>query len=341
MRRRLSPAGMAVPSTFSIVAADLGRGEWGIAVQSKFIAVGAVVPWAEANVGAVATQARANVAYGPGGLARLRSGESAEEVVRGLTGGDPHSDERQLGIVDARGRSAAFTGAKCPPWAGHETGEGFACQGNILFGASVVRAMARAYESTPGDLPERLLAALSAGQREGGDRRGMQSAALLVDRADGGYGRGNDRWIDLRVDDHPAPIEELKRQFRIYDLTLLDREDPAGLVPITPEIAGVVQQHLAVLGFYSGRLTSAWDDATASAFDRFLGENNFEGKGRSDGRIWPSVLDQLKERAGREVARRTTTAPIETGALSRGPGASAPGGGPSPTQPRKGRAKRS
>ncbi|HEV2166021.1 MAG TPA: DUF1028 domain-containing protein [Thermoplasmata archaeon] len=330
---------MARLSTFSIVAADLQRGEWGVAVQSKFIGVGAVVGWAESGVGALATQAHANVRFGPEGLAKLKEGESAEAVVRSLTEADPGRALRQLGVVDARGRSAAYTGADCPSWAGHETGPGFACQGNILYGPQVVRGMARAFESTPGDLPERLLAALSAGQREGGDRRGMQSAALLVVRPGGGYGGGNDRWIDVRVDDHPSPIEELKRIFKIYDLTLLDREDPATLVPITPEVTGVIQQQLGVLGFYSGRLTSAWDEPTRAAFSKFLGENNFEGTERSDGRVWPSVLAQLEERASREVARRTTTAPIQTGALSRGPGAAPPGGSPSPPKGRKGRTR--
>jgi uncharacterized Ntn-hydrolase superfamily protein len=317
---------MVRPSTFSIVAVDRDRGEWGVAVQSKFIAVGAIVPWAEAGVGAIATQALANVRYGPDGLALLRAGRSAEEVVRTLTEADPEREQRQLAVVDATGRSAAFTGRACAPAAAQLTGDGFACTGNTLYSADVVKAMARTFTATPGDLPERLLAALAAGQREGGDRRGMQSAALLVVRAEGGYGRGNDRWIDLRVDEHPTPIEELKRAFKIYDLTLLAREDPATLVPATPEIAAVVQQHLKVLGFYPGRLTSQWDEATEAAFTRFLQENNFEGKARPDRRIWPSVLQELQERAAREVARRTTTAPIETGALSKGPGQRPAGG---------------
>jgi uncharacterized Ntn-hydrolase superfamily protein len=316
----------ARPSTFSIVAVDRERREWGVAVQSKFIAVGAIVPWAEAGVGAIATQARANVRYGPDGLALLRAGTPADAVVRTLTEADPEREHRQLAVVDAKGGSAAFTGSACASAAAQVTGDGFACTGNTLFSADVVKAMARMFGATPGDLPERLLAALAAGQREGGDRRGMQSAALLVVRAEGGYGRGNDRWIDLRVDEHPTPIEELKRAFKIYDLTLLTREDPATLVPITPEITAVVQQHLKVLGFYPGRLTSHWDEATQAAFTRFLEENNFEGKARPDRQIWPSVLEQLQERATREVARRTTTAPIETGALSKGPGQGPAGG---------------
>jgi uncharacterized Ntn-hydrolase superfamily protein len=320
--------------TFSIVAADLATGTWGVAVESRYISVGSVVPWSEAGVGALATQANSNVAWGPEGLRLLREGLAAPDVVRRLTTGDAEREERQLGVVDAKGRAAAFTGAKCMDWAGQEVGDGFACQGNILFGPAVVRAMARAYESTPGDLPERLLAALSAGQREGGDRRGQQSAALLLTRAQGGYMGANDRWIDIRVDDHPSPIEELKRVFKIYDLTLLSREDPASLLPIAGEVAQAVQHDLNVLGYYSGRLTGTWDATSRAAYVRFLGENNFENKQRADDAIWPSVLAYLQERAAAEVARRTTTAPIVSGALSRGPGAQPKEGGASRTRPK-------
>ncbi len=307
--------------TFSIVAHDPARGTWGVAVQSKFIAVGSVVPWATAGVGALATQAAANVAYGPEGLKLLGEGRPAVEVVRKLTQADARREERQLGVVDAKGGAAAFTGKECFEWAGHVVGDGFACQGNILFGESVVSAMAKAYESTPGDLPERLFAALSAGQREGGDRRGMQSAAMLIVRAEGGYDRGSDRWVDIRVDDHPSPIEELQRVFKLYDVTLLSREDPSSLVPITGDVARVVQHHLGILGFYGGRAHGVWDAASQSAFTKFLNESNFESKARTDGTAWPSVLDHLQERAEAEVARRTRTAPTETGALSKGPGA--------------------
>ena len=318
--------------TFSIVAADLERGEWGIAVQSKFISVGAVVPWAEAKVGAVATQAMANVRYGPDALALLRAGTPAAEVVRRLTAADPGRDHRQLGVVDARGEAASFTGAQCMDWAGHEVGNGFACQGNILFGPAVVQAMARAYESTPGDLPERLLAALSAGQREGGDRRGMQAAALLIVREKGGYDEGTDRWVDIRVDEHPAPIEELKRVFRIYDLTMLSREDPATLLPIEGELAATLQHDLSILGFYTGRLTGTWDDASRAAFAKYIGENNFENKLRDDNKVWPSIVRHLADQTKAETARRTHTAPIVPGALDRGPGASSGGGRPSATK---------
>jgi uncharacterized Ntn-hydrolase superfamily protein len=317
--------------TFSIVACDLERGEWGVAVQSKFLAVGAVVPWAEVGAGALATQALANVRYGPGGLGLLRSGMSAGDVVTRLVAADPKREERQLGVVDAKGGSAAHTGAKCLEWAGHETGPGFTCQGNILFAPAVVRAMARTFESTPGDLPERLLASLSAGQREGGDRRGMQSAALVIVRAKGGYDEGSDRWVDIRIDDHPSPIEELKRVFKLYDLTLLTREDPATLVPLTPEVTRVLQHHLSILGYYTGRLTGAWDPATAGGFAKFLNENNFENKARPDATVWPSVLDYLQERAADETRRRTKTAPILPNALERGPGASAGGSSSSPS----------
>ncbi len=314
--------------TFSIVAYDRNLEAWGVAVQSKFISVGSVVPFARAKVGAVATQAMANVGYGTDGLAQLATGSSAEHVVRTLTSGDPERAHRQLGVVDAKGRAAAFTGEKCMDWAGHEVGDGFTCQGNILFGPAVVRAMARSYEATAGDLVDRLLAALAAGQREGGDRRGMQSAALLVVRAGEGYG-GTDRWIDVRVDDHPSPIEELVRVFRLYDLTMLAREDPATLRPIEGEVARTLQHDLSVLGYYSGRLTGSWDAASQAAFTRFIGEHNFENKQREDGKVWPSVQAYLRERAAAETARRTRTAPIVPGALDRGPGAAAPGGGAS------------
>ena len=321
--------------TFSIVAYEKATGTWGVAVQSKFPAVGAVVPFAEAGAGAIATQADSNALYGFDGLRLLREGLGAREVVRRLVAADARCEERQLGIVDGKGEAAAFTGKKCMDWAGHEVGDGFACQGNILFGPAVVRAMARTYESTPGDLPDRLLATLVAGQREGGDRRGVQSAALLVVRQGSGYGGGWDRWIDLRVDDHTAPIEELRRIFQVYDLTCLSREDPTTLVPITGEVAREVQHDLSILGFYTGRLTGTWEEADRTAYITFLGQHNFENKQRDGDTIWPSVRRYLKERADEEVARRTRTAPIVSGALSRGPGAQPKEGGKSPAHPRK------
>ena len=330
---------MAPPrfGTFSIVAFDRETATWGIAVQSRFISVGSVVPFAEAGAGAIATQALANVAYGPDGLALLRKGLGASEVVRRLTEADSGRDERQLGVVDAKGGSASFTGPKCMEWAGHETGDGFACQGNILFGPGVVRAMARTYEATPGDILDRLLAALAAGQREGGDRRGMQAAALYAVRQGGGYQGGNDRWVDIRVDEHPSPIEELKRIFQIYDMTNLSREDPTTLLGIEGDVARGLQHDLSILGYYTGRLTGTWDVPSQAAFARFVGEHNFENKARDDGKVWPSIVRYLKERAQSEAERRTHTAPIVPGALSRGPGAQGPGGGGgSPPPSRKG-----
>jgi uncharacterized Ntn-hydrolase superfamily protein len=297
--------------------------------------VGAVVPVAEAGAGAIATQALANTAYGSEALGMLRAGASAGDVVRKLTGDDPGRDERQLGVVDAKGGAAAFTGSKCLDWAGHEVGDGFACQGNILFGPAVVRAMARSYESTAGDLLDRLLAALAAGQREGGDRRGMQSAAILAVRAGGGYNGGNDRWVDVRVDDHPSPIEELRRIFHLYDMTMLNREDPSTLVPLAGDVARALQHDLGILGYYSGRFTGTWDEPSAAAFHRFIGEHNFENRERTDGTVWPSIVEYLRQRAQAEVERRSQTAPIVPHALDRGPGAGAPAGGgrsPPPTK---------
>jgi uncharacterized Ntn-hydrolase superfamily protein len=318
--------------TFSIVAHDPQLAAWGIAVQSRFISVGAVVPFAKAGVGAVATQALANTAYGKDGLAQLRAGRSAEEVVRRLTEGDAERDHRQVGVVDAKGRAATFTGRSCLEWAGGEAGDGFACQGNILFGAEVVRSMAKSFRTSRGDLLDRLLAALAAGQREGGDRRGMQSAALFVVKEGGGYGGRTDRWVDIRVDDHPSPIEELQRVFRLYDLTMLSREDPKTLRRIEGDVAAGLQHDLSVLGYYTGRLTGAWEASSQAAFDRFVSEHNFENKQRTDGTVWPSIIAYLKERAAAETARRTRTAPIVPGALERGPGAGAPQGG-SPSGP--------
>ncbi len=198
-------------ATFSIVAHDPARKEWGVGVASKFLAVGAVVPWAKADGGAVATQSFANTTYGPRGLELLAKGKSAEEVVKLLTDDDKQQDVRQVGIVDAAGNAATFTGKKCLAWAGGKTGKHYACQGNILASEQVVDAMAAAFEEAKGPLAWRILAALEAGDKAGGDRRGKQSAAVLVVRDKGGYGGLNDRFVDLRVDDHTDPIPELAR----------------------------------------------------------------------------------------------------------------------------------
>ncbi len=212
--------------TFSIVGADLLKGDWGVAVASKFPAVGQVVPWAKAGVGAVATQAWANTSYGSEGLALMGGGISARQTLDRLLSGDEGREDRQLGLVDARGRAATFTGTKCMEWAGGASGDGFACQGNILVGEQVVASMADAFRRAEGDLVDRLLSALIAGDVVGGDSRGRQSAALLVVREGGGYEGRNDRYVDVRVDDHPQSVSELARVFSVVDHELLE-VDPA------------------------------------------------------------------------------------------------------------------
>ena len=283
--------------TFSIVAFDRKTKDLGVAVESKFPAVGAAVPFAIAGVGAVATQSYANTTYGPRGLAMLRRGMGPKEVLVALTARDKDRARRQVGIVDARGRAASYTGDACHEWAGHVVGRGYAAQGNILTDEGVVKGIARAYESSEGDLPVRLLAALVAGQDAGGDRRGQQSAALLVVREKGGYAGFNDRWIDIRVDDHPKPIEELIRIFNIYDMTMLTREDPKNVVPITAEAAKFVQRFLQDRGHYKGVAHGRWDKRTQGAFERWMGVENLEQKVRTDGKLWGSVWRHIQETA--------------------------------------------
>jgi len=282
------------PSTFSIVAFDPKTKDLGVAVESKFVAVGAVVPIAAARVGAIATQASANTAYGPKALAMLKRGVLPKDVVKRLLQSDKEAAQRQVGIVDARGRAASYTGKECFAWAGHMVGKNFAAQGNILAGADVVKAMAHSFEMTEGDLPVRLLAAMSAGQRAGGDKRGQQSAALLVVRERGGYGGFNDRWIDIRVDDHPAPIEELIRIFNVYDVTLLTREDPNDVVLLEPDAVREIQAGLTTLGLYRGLTTGKFDAKTKAAFEAWAEVNNYENKLRNDGKVWGSLFRALK-----------------------------------------------
>ena len=203
-------------ATFSIVGFDAETGALGIAVQSKFFAVGSVVPWAEAGVGAIATQSWANTTYGPKGLKLLKSRLSAEQTLERLIADDSGRATRQVGIVDAKGNVANFTGDECNEWAGAISGENYTAQGNILAGEAVVKAMRKAFEETDGELADKLMAALFAGQEAGGDVRGQQSAALLVVQESGGYGGFNDRYIDLRVDDAEKPIEELQRLLEIH-----------------------------------------------------------------------------------------------------------------------------
>lgn len=280
-------------STFSIVARDPVTGDLGVAVQSKFLAVGAVVPWARAGVGAVATQAWANVTYGPRGLELLAAGYSADEVVARLTGEDPGRAERQVGIVDSQGRAVTFTGERCIPWAGGVVGEGFCCQGNILVGPEVVQAMADAYRSTSGTFAHRLVTALEAGQAAGGDSRGQQSAAILIVREGGGYGGGNDRYIDLRVDDHPQPIAELRRLVMLHRVYF--QLDEADLVPLDPPLLRRIGEQLRRLGYLADAEADA--QATLVALERFASVENLEARFRTDGQIDTVLLEFLEARS--------------------------------------------
>jgi len=281
--------------TFSIVAHDPEKQEWGIAVQSKFLAVGSAVPWARAGVGAVATQSWANTSYGPRGLAMMESGMSAQEVVTRLTEEDKDRTLRQVGVVDARGAAAAFTGEDCFAWAGHIVGKQYACQGNILVGEDTVKAMAKTFEETQGALADRLLAALLAGQKAGGDRRGQQSAALLVVREGGGYGGFNDRFVDLRVDDHTAPIEQLAHLLKLHNL-YSGETNPNNLVKMEGKVASEIQEILTRTGFYVGPATAKYDSATKQALRDLVSMENLEERWRDDDLLDRVILEFMRER---------------------------------------------
>ena len=271
---------MLHPSTFSIVACDPSTSEVGVAVQSKFLSVGSAVPWAIGGVGAIATQAWANTTYGPRGLALLQEGKAPDEVVLWLTDSDEHRDERQLGIVDATGRSATYTGARCMDWAGGIAGTNFAAQGNILAGKGVVDALASAFQQSQGHLADRLIAALRAGQAAGGDRRGKQSAALYIAKPGGGYAGFNDRYIDLRVDDHPDPIEELARILELHKLYYF-RAEPQDVLTID---AGLRQE-----------IDSLVTRAGAKSLVEFMHRENLEDRVRDDGTIDKQTLGYLRD----------------------------------------------
>jgi uncharacterized Ntn-hydrolase superfamily protein len=272
-----------VVATYSIVGCDLGAGDWGVAVQSKFLAVGAVVPFAEAGVGAVATQASANPRYGPDGLALLRQGFSAQETVGHLVGADDGRDARQVGVVDSRGGSASWTGSECLEWAGGRIGSSYAAQGNILVSEATVDALADGFEGSAGSsLAERLLDALAAGQDAGGDRRGQQSAALLVVREGGGYAGLSDRMIDVRIDDHEHPIEELRRLYELHQ-TFFGRT--VEWVEVDEEVAAELRERLARLGY---------DGDLADAFPTWAGVENLEERVDGVERIDPVVLEKLR-----------------------------------------------
>jgi len=283
-------------ATFSIVGFDPQTGDLGVAVQSKFLAVGAVVPFAKAGVGAVATQSWANTSYGARGLDLLAAGKSPEEAIAALTGADDRPEQRQVGIVDAQGRSASYTGTSCFPWAGGMTGPTFAAQGNILVGEDTVQALAETFQQAQGSLGHRLVEALAAGQRAGGDSRGQQSAALLVVREAGGYGGFNDRMIDLRVDEHPQPITELARLLDYYELLFL-KPLPEDLLPIDGALATELQQLLTRSGDYIGPVTGIFDDATFQALERYGGRENLEERllhDSNDQRLDRKVIEYMR-----------------------------------------------
>jgi uncharacterized Ntn-hydrolase superfamily protein len=284
-------------STFSIVAADPATGDLGIAVESKFLAVGAVVPWAKAGVGAIATQSWANTTYGPAGLELLAQGKAPDEVLATLTGADENRALRQAGIVDAKGRAATYTGSECFAWCGGITGPNYTCQGNILVSEATVQAMARTFEATTGGLWDRLLAALAAGQAAGGDSRGQQSAALLVVREKGGYSGFNDRFIDLRVDEPPRPIDALGRILELHKLYLF-KTDPNDILPIDEATARELQTLLSRSGDYKGVVTGSYDEATRGAFNTYSMRENVEDRWVEGPKIDRVVLNFIRQQLG-------------------------------------------
>ena len=279
-------------ATFSIVACDLKAHAWGVAVASKFPAVGAVVPWASARAGAVATQALANTSFGPRGLELMEGDLSAEETLEKLLAVDPGRDHRQVGIVDRLGGSATFTGTSCMDWAGGISHPGYAIQGNILAGPEVIRQMERSFLESAGELPERILAALEAGNNAGGDRRGRQSAAICVVKPRGGYGGYNDRWIDYRVDDHLHPIPRLKDLLELHHL-FFGKRPKSQRVKLEGPVVEEIQRIMKGLGYYSP-IDGHYDDATRAAFRAFINNENFEERADPDAAwIDKPVLDYL------------------------------------------------
>ena len=278
--------------TFSIVGFDPIEKEWGIAVQSKFLGVGAVVPWAKAGAGAVATQSYANTAYGPKALELMEQGKSAQETLELLLADDPDREMRQVGLIDSRGNAATFTGMACYDWAGGVTGTHFAAQGNILVDEETVQAMAQVYTETNGTLADKLLAALDAGQEAGGDSRGKQSAALYIVKEKGGYGGFNDRYIDLRVDDHPDPIKELIRIYQLQQLYFAPSK-PERIVKIEGETKTQLLNHLKRLSYLSSEAQNT--DEIFKALTAYIHTENFEMREQSSGFIDLEVLEFMKK----------------------------------------------
>ena len=308
--------------TYSIVARDPETGDLGVAVQSKFLAVGAVVPWARAGVGAIATQSFANVAYGPDGLALLADGHPADDVLQRLVAADDQREHRQVGVVDARGRAATHTGNDCFAWAGGRTGENFAAQGNILADAAVVDGLADTFLAGGQPFPELLVACLAAAEAAGGDRRGSESAALLIVRDGGGFGGGNDRWVDLRVDQHDDPVGELGRVLAFQRL-YYDHPQPADLVPLDEATATEIRSLLERIGGGPGgrfgtvyrrmsgeppeddphpavgeprAFPANWDDAWQLALTEWMDVENLEARMAAPGWVDPRVIEILRSR---------------------------------------------
>ena len=275
--------------TFSIVGYDPQEKEWGIAVQSKFLGVGAVVPWAKAGVGAVATQSYANTSFGPEGLRLMEEGKSAEEALHTLLDKDPGREQRQVGFIDANGNAATFTGKECYNWAGGVTGPHFAAQGNILVDENTVQAMADIFQKTEGKLAERLLAALQAGQDAGGDSRGQQSAALLVVKESGGYGGFNDRYVDLRVEDHEEPIKELARIYQLHQLYFAPSK-PENIISIEGKTQEELTTHLQRLNYLNENTTDV-----STALKTYIHTENFEEREQPTGLIDLEVLEYMKK----------------------------------------------
>ena len=270
-------------ATYSIAACDLDAGQWGVATQSKFLAVGSVVPWAEPHVGAIATQAYANPRHGPDGLSLLREGLSADEVVAQLTSADEGRDQRQLGVVDGQGRSASFTGSECNDWAGGRTGEGYAAQGNILVSGETVDAIAESFESATGrPLAERLIDCLASAQAAGGDSRGQQSSALLIVEKDGGYAGLSDVVVDLRADDHERPVEELRRLYALHQ-QLFGKTPRSEWIEVDDELGAEIRERLGKLGHDS--------------LTEWAGVENLEERVDGEDTIDPVVLEELRAKS--------------------------------------------
>ncbi|TDB82509.1 DUF1028 domain-containing protein [Actinomadura sp. KC216] len=273
-------------TTFSIVACDPVRREWGVAIASRFLAIGALSAWAEAEVGAVATQSFIHVAHGEEGLRLLAGGTSAAEALDRLLAGDDGRELRQVGIVDAAGRSATYTGSRCMDWAGGRTGDGYAAQGNMLVSAATLDALTSEYESRAGEpLGDRLLAAMEAGQAAGGDRRGQQSAVLRVVREGGGYG-GASVVMDLRVDDHERPLVELRRLRGLHEL-YFGRTPESRWLAVDGDLRAELRERLRSLGHDEG-------DLAADLF-AWAGVENLEERVRGADRIDPVVLTEIRK----------------------------------------------